>query len=78
MSANEIKGLTNIVKDEVKKLNDRYRKAGTDLQNNTQRAHQIVTHIEDMNAEIDKSLDDLEAMFGQFSNMPPSGEKLDK
>lgn len=75
MSANDVKGLTQIVTEEVTKIRDRARKAGENLQGQTKRAHEIVSHVEDTTEELSNSLDDLFKALGQISNMPPKDEK---
>lgn len=76
MSANDVRGLTQVVTTEVAKLRDRAKKAGDDLKSNMDGAHQVITHVETMNSEIAKSVADLQAVLGLQSNHAPAGQRM--
>jgi hypothetical protein len=67
----EIKGLAQVINDEVTKLRDKARAVNSDLQTQLGEAHEALTYVEDLGAELKKAVNDLRGALGQHSNNPP-------
>jgi hypothetical protein len=67
----EIKGLTDVIKEEVTKLRDEAATVKNNLHATLGEAHGVIDYVKTMEVELRKAVGDLQAALGQHSNLPP-------
>jgi hypothetical protein len=76
MSGNsEIKGLTQIINEDVAKLRDKAAKLHGDLGSQLTAAHEALTYAEDLTSTLRDAVADLRGALGQHSNNPPKEDE---
>lgn len=74
MSTNDVKGLAQVVNDEVKRLRDKTQSVRDELTGALAEAHEVVEHVGDMTQTLKGAVNELRSALGQTTNGPPVEE----
>jgi hypothetical protein len=76
MSSAEIKGLADVVNEQVKRLRDKTAQVSQEFQRNMEEATDVVHLVDASSKALGTAVAQLKAALGVSTNSPPEGERL--